>query len=324
MVSFEHPWVLLSLLAVPLLGLLRVAAARRERKRLRRFVRPSLWNRVGISRPSVRPLSTALWLASLTAALLALAGPMWGLEEAVGTGGGSNLVVAVDVSTSMASRDMAPSRLGRAKAVVGRLAEELSDTRFAVVLFSERARLAVPLTMDREFLLRRIPGSPYDVGDLPGGTRLQNLVDVMAAVLPDMELESSAALILSDGGFHDYSARSAAARALDAGMSVSAVGIGGRDSVPVPDGRGGVLVASGDTVRTALNPDPLRELARATGGLYLEAAEDHRLPEGIRSLLGRAEDGGGEAMAPARRFHLLTLAAVLLAAGAWAAERRGS
>lgn len=324
MVAVEHPWVLTALLAVPLLALLRILAARRERKRLRGFVRPSLWSRVGISRPSARPLSTALWLACVTAALLALAGPMWGLDETVNTGGGSNLVLAVDVSTSMASLDAAPSRLGRAKALVGRLADELPDTRMAVVLFAERARLAVPLTMDREFILRRLPQTPWEVGDLPGGTRLQNLVDIMASVVPDMELESSAGLILSDGGFQDYSVRSATATALDAGLSISAVGIGGHDSVTVPDGRGGVLVsAGGDTVRTALNPQPLRELAMGTGGMYVEASEGGRLAEGLRSLLAAAGQRETEALAPARRYALFTLAAVLLAAAAWVAERRG-
>ena len=160
--------------------------------------------------PTGRPLSTALWLASVAAAVLALAGPLWGLGETVTPTGGRNLVVAIDVSASMATSDEVPSRLGRAAAVVRRLAAGMPDTRMALVLFADRARLAVPLTMDREFLFGRLPASPYEVGDLPPGTRLRNLVDVMAAVVPDMDLESSAGLIISDGGFHDYSTVSAA------------------------------------------------------------------------------------------------------------------
>ena len=325
MPSFEHPWLLLGLLAVPLLLVVRVFAARAERKRMRRFVRPALWRKVGVRPATRRPLSTALWLASVAASVLAMAGPLWGLGETVSPLGGRNLVVAMDVSASMASRDEVPSRLGRAAAVVRRLADRMPDTRIALVLFADRARLAVPLTMDREFLFGRLPGSPYEVGDLPPGTRLRNLVDVMAAVVPDMDLESSAGLILSDGGFHDYSTVSAAHSASERALTVSSVGLGGADPVPVPDGRGGVLTdAQGDTVRTGLDAEPLRELARSTGGIYLEASEADQLAAGLRGIMdsGGPRRVSGAALAPARRFHLFLLAGVLLAAAAWGAERR--
>lgn len=325
MLSFEYPWLLLGLLAVPGLLLVRFFAAGAERKRLRRFVRPSLWKKVGIAPPSGRAFSTALWLASVTAAVIALAGPLWGLGETVSPRGGRNLVVALDVSASMACGDEVPSRLGRASAVVRDLAGRLSDTRMALILFADRARLAVPLTMDREFLFGRLPSSPYEVADLPPGTRLQNLVDLMTAVVPDMELESSAGLILSDGGFHDYSSASASHRAAEHGLPVSAVGLGGSDSVPVPDGRGGVLTdAEGDTVLTALDSSPLRELARATGGLYMEASGGDALAEGLDGVMDSEglRSVPGSAPAPARRFHLFLLASVLLGAGAWIAERR--
>lgn len=325
MPSFEHPWVLLGLLAVPLLIVVRVFTARAERKRLRRFVRPALWRKVGVRPVTGRPLSTVLWLVSVSAAVLALAGPLWGLGETVTPQGGRNLVVALDVSASMASGDEVPSRLGRAAAVLRVLAARMPDTRIALVLFADRARLAVPLTMDREFLFGRLPSSPYEVGDLPPGTRLRNLVEVMTAVVPDMDLESSAGLILSDGGFHDYSTVSAAHSATERGLTISAVGLGGADSVPVPDGRGGVLTdAQGDTVLTALDAGPLRELARSTGGIYLEASETRRLADGLEGLMdtGGLRAVSGSALAPARRFHIFLLAAVLLGAAAWGAERR--
>ncbi len=325
MPSFEHPWFLLGLLAVPVLAVLRIFAARAERKRIRRFVRPSLWTKVGIRPASGRPLSTVLWLASVTAAVLALAGPLWGQGETVSPRGGRNLVVALDASASMASRDEIPTRLGRASAAVRSLAARLPDTRIALVLFADRARLAVPLTMDREFLFSRLPSSPYEVADLPPGTRLSNLVDIMTAVVPDMELESSAGLILSDGGFHDYSTASSAHRASQRHLPISAVGLGGADSVPVPDGRGGVLTeAEGDTVLTAINPEPLRRLALGTGGLYLEASSGDDLTDGLEEVMDRSglRNVSGSALAPARRFHLFLLASVLLGAGAWTAERR--
>lgn len=114
------------------------------------------------------------------------------------------MVIALDVSRSMWCDDESPTRLGRASMEIKRLIEAMPDTRFSLVLFSGRARLAVPITMDSGFLLDRIPSAPGDETALPMGTTMSNLVDVMVTALPDMELEGQVGLIFSDGGFHDH------------------------------------------------------------------------------------------------------------------------
>ncbi len=323
---FERPLLLLLSLVAPLLFWLRSVWLARETKRLREFVRPALWERVDIVPPPERMLSRLLW--SISAALLAVsaAGPAWGGSEAVVPAGGDNLALAVDVSASMASTDEVPSRLGRAALEVMRITGRLPSVRFSLILFSSQARLVVPGTLDREFLASRLPRSPLEETFLPAGTELGSLVDLMAASLPEEELETRVGVVFSDGGFHDFSLERSVEAAREAGLIIVTVGLGGPDSVPLPDGEGGVrTTAAGDTIRTALCEEPLRELAERTGGFYVPLSRTADLPdlldellEGERTLKAERIAGGSGG----RRFHVFILAGLALALAALLLEGR--
>ncbi|MBD3369780.1 VWA domain-containing protein [Candidatus Fermentibacteria bacterium] len=312
---FESPWLLLLALLGPLYWFLRKRWLEGERRRLRRFVRPALWKKVDVSPPPSRAVSRTLWSVGLLLCGIALSGPVWGLEEALVPSGGRNLVVALDVSASMACRDEVPTRLRRAVAELSRLRSELPDVRMSLVLFSDRARLAVPLTTDERFFVERLPGTPWAVSDLRLGTRLGSLVDVMAAALPERGLEARLGLLLSDGGFHDFSVQSSAQRARDAGLRLLTVGLGGDDPVPVPDRNGGPLTtAGGDTVRTALEDEQLKALAEQTDGFYTRLSDVDDLASLVNDMLSpleTAEEMPEEAAAPARRYQYFLGAALL-------------
>jgi Ca-activated chloride channel family protein len=321
----ENPWLLLVALLGPLYWMLRSRWLKNERRRLRRFVRPALWEKVDVSPPPTRAVSRVLWSLGFFLCGIALSGPVWGLEEALVPSGGRNLVVALDVSASMACRDEVPTRLRRAVAELSRLRGRLPDVRMSLVLFSDRARLAVPLTTDERFFCERLPMTPWEVTDLPAGTKLGSLVDVMIAALPERGLESRLGLILSDGGFHDFSAPGCAQKARENGLRLLTVGLGGTDPVAVPDGRDGFITSvGGDTVRTTLQEEQLMTLADQTGGFYARLSEVDdlaRLVERMLSPLMAPEAMPGEAAAPARRYQYFLGAALLSFLAAVVLER---
>ncbi|HOF66160.1 MAG TPA: VWA domain-containing protein [Candidatus Fermentibacter daniensis] len=324
--SFERPLLLLLALAAPLWWWLRSSWLASENKRLREFVRPAMWDRVGISPPPSRTLSLLLWCAALVLFAVAAAGPMWGGAEAVIPSGGDNISIALDVSGSMASFDAAPTRLGRAASEVANLMQAFPGVRFSLVLFSSQARLAVPGTLDREFITSRIPLDPGDEPALAAGTELGTLVDVMSASLPEEDLETRVGIIMSDGGFHDFSVARSIEAARESGLRIVAVGIGGLDSVPLPDGSGGFRTIGGDTVRTALCERPLSDLAEGSGGFYVRLSETGDLP----ALVGELISGSRAEMAArvaggsgGRRFHLFLSAGLALACAALILEARG-
>ncbi len=324
--TFERPMLLLLLAVVPLWHRLRGVWLADEENRLKRFVRPVLWERVGIEPPPRRLLTRWLWTAALLLLLFSLAGPVWGRDEAFIPAGGRNVAIALDVSRSMSCDDEIPTRLGRASAEVRRLVRAMPDTRFCLILFSGQTRLAVPITLDSDFLFSRLPNSGDDPVFLSPGTSLGSLVSVMADALPGENLEARVGIIFSDGGFHDLNIQGSIEEARDREIALVAVGLGGDTPAAVPDGRGGVTVFQGDTVRTVLEEAPLRRLAEGTGGFYTRISEAGNLAEPVRTLLAVTSREAGLQSAgagPGRRYQYFLGGALLLIAAALVLERRG-
>jgi len=325
--SFQHPWLLFLLLIVPLYLWLRARWHRSELKVLRMFVRPVLWDRVVINPPPDRMVSRVVSALALTLAIAALAGPVWGRSAAVISTGGKNVVIALDVSRSMASQDEVPSRIGRASNEIARLAESLEDVRTALILFSGTSRLASPMTLDREYLESRLPYDVWSNPDIRPGTRLADMVELMVSVLPDMDLEASLGIIFSDGGFHDYAVESAVETANSVGMRLITVGVGGPIEVPIPIETGGVLLDGRDTVRTSLDESSLKELAERTGGTYVHLSDSEDLAGLVKAYLesisGRNSELATGGATGTRRYQYFLAAALLLFAAAQLLERRG-
>ncbi len=326
--GFQHPFLLLLLLLAPVYWWLRMKWFNSEMKLLRVFVRPVLWDRVRIHPPPQRSFSLILWVTGLILSIVSLSGPTWGQSSAIVSTGGKNLVIALDISQSMSSLDEVPSRILRANAEIRRLVEDLYDVRIALVIFSGSSRLASPLTLDREFLLSRLPDDTWSNSDLVLGTQLGNLVDVMVSALPEMDLETRLGLVFSDGGFHDYATASAIETAKANNMRLLTVGVGGPVEMTIPLENGGILLdAAGDTVRTVLEEESLMELALETGGVYLPLSQTDDLASIIQVFLEYISDENSELAAggstSTRRYQYFLGAALIFFFLAIVAERKG-
>jgi Ca-activated chloride channel homolog len=326
--GFQYPFLLLLFLIIPLYWWLRARWHNTELKVLRVFVRPVLWDRVRITPPPSRLVSRILFISALILSIIALSGPTWGRSSAITSTGGKNLVIALDISRSMASLDELPSRIARAANEIKRLTEELDDVRFALVIFSGSSRLASPLTLDREFLQSRLPDNVWSNPDILPGTQLGDMVQLMVSALPEMDLEASLGIIFSDGGFHDYAVESAVEAASGNGMRLITVGVGGPLEVTIPDEMGGVLLsAAGDTVRTSLQEESLRELAERTGGVYVPISGSDDLTSVVKAYLEHISAENSElatgGSTKTRRYQYFLAPALLLFAAAIILERRG-
>jgi Ca-activated chloride channel family protein len=324
--TFERPVLLLLLVVAPVVHWLRGAWLADEEKRLKRFVRPVLWEKVGIEPPPGRLLTRWLWTLGLLMAFFALAGPTWGRDGAFIPVGGRNVAIALDVSRSMACEDEAPSRLARAAAEIRRLVRAMPGTRFSLVLYSGQSRLAVPITVDSDYFFSRLPMGIDDPTHLPPGTSMGNLVEVMAQALPGADLESRVGIIFSDGGFHDMSVHRSIEQARNRGMALVTIGVGGDTPVTIPDHRGGVLVFQGDTVRTVLEEDALIQLAEGTGGFYSRISEVGDLTVPLNSLLDMSSMEArlqAANVGPGRRYQIFLGASLLFICAALILERRG-
>jgi Ca-activated chloride channel family protein len=276
--TFAWPWMLLGLLAVPLL----VREYRRGEQR--RADRRAALADLGLAAPppEQRRLVPLLMLAALTLLLIAPARPAATLATARREG---TVVLAFDVSGSMAATDLAPSRIEAAKAAARRfIARQATTVKLGVVAFAESALVLQRPTTDRPAVLDAVdrlrPRGGTSLGrglqtSLSLITGRQVPVDAAEGSVesrgPDLGYFGSAAVIvLSDG---ENTARpdplTTAEIASSAGVKVYTVGLGRP--------RGTVLEIDGFQVATSLDETLLRRIATLTNGRYFAAAEAREL-----------------------------------------------
>jgi len=222
--------------------------------------------------PLGSPRRRLLLCAGMAFGILALARPQWGrLDEPV-FDQSREIVVALDLSRSMLTSDVAPSRLERAKLLVLSLLDRLRGERVGLVVFSGTAFLQSPVSADYEILREFLPllGPNF----LPeGGTNYEELINTAAEAFSGGSSADRFLIILSDGGATDENWRDAVGALSKRGIRVIALGVGTGNGGMIPDGAGGFMKdENGAVVLSRLENDTLRELAGATHGVYVDAS----------------------------------------------------
>lgn len=262
---FRHAqWLAAGLLLLPAAwALLRWAESRRRR------VGEMMGASAVLARTVIgeRPNHSALRLSAIALLVLALAGPQLGVELVETRSDARQAVIAVDVSLSMLTPDVKPSRLERAKSSLSLLIDQLRGERLGVVAFAGDAVTVCPLTQDAD-AAKQLLGA-LEVGAVPTpGTAIGTALRTSVAMLGRYP-GGKAVILLTDGEDHKSDPLGAAREAAAAGVRVFAVGIGTPDGEPIP-GEGGAYHknAKGATVVSRLDEAMLAQIARETGGAY--------------------------------------------------------
>jgi Ca-activated chloride channel family protein len=264
-----------------------------------------------------RRLSVLLRLGSLALIFLALAGPQWGVELVQTRGAARQIVVAIDVSLSMRTPDVKPTRLERAKSSLSLLIDQLKGDRVGVIAFAGDAQVVCPLTTDVD-AAKELLGA-LEVGAVPvPGTAIGTALRAAVAMTSRFPGEKSLVL-LTDGEDHRSDPLGAAREAAAAGLRVFTVGIGTPEGEPIPlEGGGYKKDAKGATVVSRLGEDTLSQIAKITGGTYYRTSPGE---DEIAEIVARARAGATASVSAgtATRWHdryawPLALAFVLLLA----------
>jgi Ca-activated chloride channel family protein len=214
------------------------------------------------------------WLAAgLCLAIVALARPQWGRIDEPVFDQSREVLIAMDLSRSMLTPDVTPSRLERSKLLVQSLLDRLAGERVGLVIFSGTAFLQSPLSADYEILREFLP--PLGPDFMPvGGTNYGALIDTAAAAFSSGPGADRYLIILSDGGATDDDWRSHVPELTKRGIRVIGLGIGTEKGALIPDGAGGFLKDErGAVVLSKLESDTLRELTAKTGGTYRDGSQ---------------------------------------------------
>lgn len=245
-------------------------------------------------------------------AVAALAGPSWGVMSYAGLSSGVQAALVLDVSNSMLSTDIHPSRLDAARDTARALVRMRPEVPYSVIVFKGGATLLCPPTDDPDALDQALDWAVPEVLSAHGTAIASGLKTALAEFSSDPNL-AKYIVLFSDGDDLAGGAERAAREAREAGVRILAVGCGGTDEVPARDPAGAaVKLADGAPARTALRTAFLRRWAEEAEGAYLDASDPSTLRNLADALDGRPGAPGSRALPkPADRTGLFALLALL-------------
>jgi Ca-activated chloride channel family protein len=270
----------------------------------------------------------------LLTVILTTARPQWGTRMEEITRRGSDVVVVIDTSLSMAAEDVSPDRLGLARHAVDSLLRRIEGNRVALVTFAGRATTNCPLTLDLAAI--RLFLDTTDVQSVPvAGTSLTEALETALGAFhatEPLETRSRAVVLLTDGEDHEGGVEEIAASYKSAGVPIFAIGVGTTRGAPIPVTDSAGFESGykkdreGKVVTTRLDETVLQQLALATGGRYYRATAAQDEIDEVAEALGSLDSRELGATLRARfeeRFQIpLSLAFFALLADALLGDRR--
>jgi Ca-activated chloride channel homolog len=224
-------------------------------------------------RVRLRRLPDILRLIAWFVLVLALARPQSGRSQEIIRGQGIDIVLALDISTSMRALDFAPqNRLEAAKEVISDFVAGRQFDRIGLVVFAHNAYHQVPPTLDYDVLLRMLGEVQLseDLG-LQDGTAIGLGLASSANMLRQSDATSKIIILLTDGANNagHTGPISAAEAAATLGMRVYTIGMGRTGLVPVPiDDAGNTQLVESDVDEVTL-----QEIADITEARYFRAED---------------------------------------------------
>ncbi|OON70267.1 vWA domain-containing protein [Hymenobacter sp. CRA2] len=255
--------------------------------------------------------------------LVALLGPAYGLTQRAVRTAGKDVWLLVDLSRSMDADDVAPSRLQKVRAELSELVQRFPADRIGLVVFSSEAYVHCPLTYDQNALLQLL--NTLDTRLVPAGSTdlTQPLALALTRATATTERptggtppRATALVLVSDGEDFGENLEGTVRDLVRSGMRLYTVGVGTAGGGRIPRPGGFVRDAQGKPAVTRLQAAPLRRLAEATNGIYIEVTDRRNefplLLRALNRLEGQAQQVRSVTVADNRYTYPLAAALLLL------------
>ena len=211
---------------------------------------------------------------ALASLVVALARPRSGAHVETQTSEGINIVIAIDLSSSMLALDFRPNnRIQVAKDKVKQFISRRTSDRIGIVAFAGEALTQVPLTTDYPVVLQAV--SNLQAGQLEDGTAIGTAIATAANRLRDAPGRSRVMIILTDGVNNRGTVEplTAAKAAAAYGIKIYGIGVGSVGMAPVPVGRNAAGGLNFELQPVQIDEALLTNIARMTGGRYFRARD---------------------------------------------------
>ena len=196
------------------------------------------------------------------------------------TSKGIDIIIAVDVSSSMLAQDLKPNRLDALKSVAKEFIKDRVSDRIGLVVYAGESYTKTPVTSDKSVILNSLDAINFD-GVIEDGTAIGMGLATSVNRLKDSKAKSKVIILLTDGvnnsGFIDPN--TAADLALSFGIKTYTIGLGSNGNALAP-----IAINPNGTFRYGLTKVEIDEkllesIAKQTGGLYFRATDNERLKD---------------------------------------------
>ncbi|MFT6994369.1 MAG: Ca-activated chloride channel family protein, partial [Maribacter sp.] len=230
--------------------------------------------------PKLKPLLFILRLLSLGAIIVAMARPQTeDISTRTKTTKGIDIVMAIDVSSSMLARDLKPNRLAALKKVAADFIKQRPNDRIGLVAYAGEGYTKTPITTDKAIVLNSLKDITY--GQLEDGTAIGMGLATSVNRLKDSKAKSKIIILLTDGvnnsGFIEP--QTAADLAIEFGIKTYTIGLGtnGNALSPIAYNADGSFRYGMRQVE--IDEELLKDIAKVTGGKYFRATNNETLEE---------------------------------------------
>lgn len=239
---------------------------------------PSSW------RTWLTHLPFVLRLAALGCLIIILCRPQsrdsWSTSDVEGT----DIIVAMDVSTSMLAKDFNPNRMESAKKVATQFVAGREHDNIGLVLFAGESFTQVPMTMDNATLVNAI--GQIKMGLLEDGTAIGDGIATSINRIKDGKAKSKSIILLTDGSNNTgvVAPLTAAQIARQYGIKIYTIGVGSNGTAPYPvaiDYAGNIQY---QTMPVVIDEATLQKIAAATGGKYFRATSGSVLRQVFKEI----------------------------------------
>ena len=270
MFRFEHPGYLYLLFLLPAFLALFLYAMYIKNRNLKRFgERNIIRDLMPDASLQKQYLKFGLLFAALTLFIFLIAGPQFGSKVETAKKQGIEVMICLDVSNSMLSTDVAPSRLEKSKQILSKLIDNLNNDKIGLIVFAGDAYIQLPITSD--YVSAKMFLSSINPAMVPvQGTAIGAAINMAIRSFTPNEKTEKTIILITDGENHEDDAVGAAKAAIDKKIRVNVLGVGSAEGgpIPVPESSSYQRDEGGAMVITRLNEQMCQDIAVAGNGLY--------------------------------------------------------
>ena len=279
-IYFANPTYLWLLLIVPIMVVWNILTWKKNQPILKM---PSLVNfKTGSSfLAKLYPLLYVFRLFAIGLIILSIARPQTvDVSTRTKTNKGIDIVMAIDVSSSMLAQDLKPNRLVALKRVAGEFIEDRRSDRIGLVVYAGESYTKTPITSDKSIVKSSL-GEINFQGLIEDGTAIGMGLATSVNRLKDSKAKSKIIILLTDGvnnsGFIDP--KIATELAVEFGIKTYTIGLGSNGTALAPVG----ILPNGKfkygLTKVEIDEVLLKEISQKTGGIYFRATDNQKLEE---------------------------------------------